>query len=243
MPRLHYNPRQIGSPQGGSFDKIGEYRHAGYFSHRPGACIGCRDPARAPGYVLLAHIVEQVSGQPYAQFLHRRIFHPLGMSSTGAGNHAPRPDQQAVGYAGEILVPSFELETVDMGAGDMWSTSRDLALWDAALAAPALLSAASLQAMFTPHAAVADDFAVKVFDGIPGIQYGYGWFIVEVEGRQLRIHPGNQPGFISVNATRPSDDAVIIVLCNDQQSNVGEITCSLLGALLGAPEHVISPDP
>ena len=196
-----------------------------------------------PGYVLLAHIVEQVSGQPYAQFLHQRIFHPLGMSSTGAGNQAPRPDQQAVGYTGETLVPSFELETVDIGAGDMWSTSRDLALWDAALATPALLSAASLQAMFAPHAAVADDFAAKVFDGIPGIQYGYGWFIAEVEGCHLRIHPGDQPGFIAVNATLPTEDAVIIVLSNDQQNNVGEITFRLLGALLGAPDSVISRDP
>ncbi len=31
------------------------------------------------GYVLLSHIVERVSGKPYAQFIQERIFQPLEM--------------------------------------------------------------------------------------------------------------------------------------------------------------------
>src|SRR5688572_20251430 len=36
------------------------------------------------GYALLALLVEKVSGQPYARFLHDRIFEPLGMDGTVA---------------------------------------------------------------------------------------------------------------------------------------------------------------
>jgi CubicO group peptidase (beta-lactamase class C family) len=105
----------------------------------------------SPAFVLLAHIVEHVSAQPYATFLQRRVFQPLGMAHTGAGNSAA---QQAQGYAGEEPAASFELDTVGKGAGDIWSTTGDMARWDAALATPGLLSADSLRAMFAPHAAV-----------------------------------------------------------------------------------------
>jgi len=125
----------------------------------------------SPGYVLLAHIVEQVSSKPYAAFLQEEIFQPLGMNSTGTGNLSPRPEQQALGYAGadQEPTPSFELKVVGKGAGDVWSTTHDLARWNIAIAAPGLLHAASLQAMFAPHAPIPSDVA-----GVPGLHYGYG---------------------------------------------------------------------
>lgn len=67
------------------------------------------------GYVLLAHVVERASGEPYADFLRHAIFDPLGMRHTGAGNRAPHPELHATGYAGEEAVPSFELDTVSIG--------------------------------------------------------------------------------------------------------------------------------
>ena len=39
----------------------------------------------SPGYVLFGWIVQQVSGQPYADFLADHIFAPLGPRSTSAG--------------------------------------------------------------------------------------------------------------------------------------------------------------
>jgi CubicO group peptidase (beta-lactamase class C family) len=110
----------------------------------------------SPAYVLLAHIVERVSGERYADFLRQTIFDPLGMTSTGAGNRAPDPSRQAAGYEGAEPVPSFELDVVGMGAGDIWSTVEDLALWDRAMSAPGLLTEQSLQAMFTAHATTTD---------------------------------------------------------------------------------------
>ena len=151
--------------------------------------------------MLLAHIVEQVSAQPYATFLQQRIFQPLGMASTGAGNAALEPSQQAQGYAGEEPAPSFELDTVGKGAGDIWSTTGDMARWDAALSTPSLLSAHSLRAMFAPHTAVPDEASAMA-----GASYGYGWFVGEVEGRAIRFHDGGNAGFASFNILLPEDD-------------------------------------
>jgi CubicO group peptidase (beta-lactamase class C family) len=42
----------------------------------------------SPGYVVLAHIVQRAADIPYSQFLAERIFEPLGLTSTFAGNGA-----------------------------------------------------------------------------------------------------------------------------------------------------------
>jgi CubicO group peptidase (beta-lactamase class C family) len=49
-------------------------------------------------------------------------------------------------------VTSFELDTANMGTGDIWSTAADLARWDRALASGEILTAASRDAMFAVHA-------------------------------------------------------------------------------------------
>ncbi len=184
----------------------------------------------SPAFVLLAHIVEQASDLPYGTFLHQRIFHPLGMASTGVGNHAPRPEQQAVGYTGKgpEPEPSFELDTVSMGAGDIWSTTHDMARWDSALAAPGLLSVESLHEMFAPHAAVPG-----TIDGIGNMSYGYGWFIAAMDGHRLRYHDGDNAGFSSVNIQLPDDDALIILLSNEE-INPQEISLHLVSELLAS---------
>ncbi len=59
--------------------------------HTPGAAFRYS----STGYCLLALIVAQVAGQPFAAFLRERIFAPLGMASTvaheagGLGRLAP----------------------------------------------------------------------------------------------------------------------------------------------------------
>lgn len=183
----------------------------------------------SPAYVLLAHIVEQITGELYAAFLQRRLFQPLGLADTGAGNRAPRPDRQALGYAKGKPLPSFELDTVGVGAGDIWSTTHDLARWDAALATPGLLlSEASLRAMFAAYAAVPDDFA-----DVPGTSYGYGWCLTEFGGHPARFHPGDNAGFNSVNIQLPDQQALIILLSNDENSDLASISLHLIGELVG----------
>jgi CubicO group peptidase (beta-lactamase class C family) len=183
--------------------------------------------------VLLAHIVEQVAGEPYARFLQHRIFHPLGMASTGAGNRAPHPEQQAQGYAGEEPAPSFELDTVALGAGDIWTTTRDLARWDAALAAPGLLSAGSLESMFAPQATVPDEVVREVSADLSGVRYGYGWFIGEVEGHRLWFHPGENAGFHSISMLLRDDEAMVLLLLNEE-ANPFEISLRLVTEVLGS---------
>ena len=183
----------------------------------------------SPGYVLLAHIVEQIAGEPYARFVQRRMLAPLSMTRSSVGTRSSHPEQQAVGYAGKTELPSFELDTVGIGAGDVWATTRDLRLWNQALLTPnRLLSAASLALMFTSHASVPDAVS-ELHDA----SYGYGWFLAEIGGHHVCFHPGDNSGFGALNLLVPAEALTIILLANDEDFDLWGLGQTLLDQTLG----------
>jgi CubicO group peptidase (beta-lactamase class C family) len=102
-------------------------------------------------YNLLGLIVERVSGKSYLEFLHDRIFDPLGMSLSSTVSK-PLKDT-ATGYfhekPGDVFDTPPELSSDFLfGTGDIVSTPLDLLKWDAGLHGGRLLSAASLSEMF-----------------------------------------------------------------------------------------------
>jgi CubicO group peptidase (beta-lactamase class C family) len=172
----------------------------------------------SPGYVVIARIVERAAGQPYASFLTREMFEPLAMTATFAGNGTCEYGL-AVGHNFGAAVTSFELDTVGMGAGDIWSVAGDMARWDRALASGEILSHESRQAMLKIHAAVEDD------DGLVRTRgYGYGWYIGSVTGGHPVIyHTGDNVGFLSFNAWFPEDAVRLIVLTNEETTDLQAI--------------------
>jgi CubicO group peptidase (beta-lactamase class C family) len=122
-------------------------------------------------------------------------------------------------------VPSVELYTGNMGAGDIWSATHDLAHWNAALATPGqVLSAASRQAMFTPDVLTDGDNLA----GLPDRSYGYGWYIAKVAGRKSYFHPRDNPGFFALTIQQPGDDRMVILCSNTIHSDLVEIGLRLI---------------
>lgn len=177
----------------------------------------------SPGYVLLAHIIERAVRQPYGAFLGREIFEPLGMTATFNGNPQGQPSL-AAGHQGGTAVPSFDLDTLGLGTGSIWSTAGDLARWDRALASGEILSQAAREAMFTVHVPVQDDDGLVRTEG-----YGYGWFIGSATGgRRMFYHPGDNPGYHSFNAWFPDDGVRLAVLSNEETSDLDPIVHDLI---------------
>ncbi|HSZ43399.1 MAG TPA: serine hydrolase domain-containing protein [Trebonia sp.] len=176
----------------------------------------------SPGFVLLAHVIENAARQSYKDFLAQEIFGPLGMTGTFDGAPAGRPDL-ASGHENGEPVRSFDLTTLGMGTGSIWSTVVDLTRWDRALADGEILSDASRRAMFTPHVPVEDDDDVIRVEG-----YGYGWSVGIAAGRRVIFHSGDNAGFRSFNAWFPDDDVRLAVLSNEFTTNVRLIACDLI---------------
>jgi CubicO group peptidase (beta-lactamase class C family) len=87
------------------------------------------------GYWLLARVVSRVSGKPVPQFARERIFEPLGMRHTFflGGRSGSVVPHRAIGYSrredGGYDV-GLDNGADDTGAGGIWTSIEDLALWD-----------------------------------------------------------------------------------------------------------------
>ncbi|MGW4156651.1 serine hydrolase domain-containing protein [Micromonospora chersina] len=160
----------------------------------------------SPGYVLLARAVERASGRPYAEFLAEEVFAPLGMTGSFAGDAAGR-DDVATGHEGGRPVPSWDLDTVSMGAGDVWCTGADLLTWLDVPRRGRLLGPASVATMITPHAPT----------GRPGEAYGYGWFVGPLAGERAIHHSGDNGGYKAFAAWFPDSDRRLVVLTNQAE--------------------------
>lgn len=184
------------------------------------------------GYEVLGYIIEKVSGKSYAQFLQQRIFGPLGMTDSGYDRSHPTAKNHAEGYeafddAKKTYPPaSFVDMSVPFSAGALYSTVRDLYMWDRALAAGKLLPAPLHQQMFARQAPV--DKSGKVF-------YGYGWFVSTRFGHPIYFHEGGIAGFTSVNSWFPDQHAYVIVLDNVSSPYVMDVANSLTAILFGEP--------
>jgi CubicO group peptidase (beta-lactamase class C family) len=178
----------------------------------------------SPGFLLAGLIVERASGQPYPEFLAERIIAPLNLTQTTVGG---APSTAARGYRDGQPVPPWDLDAM-AGTGDIWSTAGDLARFTTALHSGELVSADSLHAMCTPHAALDDDE-----DGEPRLTttgYGYGMYTGIFGGHAACYHSGDNPGYQSLACRIPDQAASIVILVNDEAVSMTGLLRQLLPA-------------
>ncbi|MBO4210023.1 serine hydrolase [Micromonospora echinofusca] len=165
----------------------------------------------SPGYVLLAQTVERAAGVPYRRFLADRVLVPLGLTRTFAGT--PRGQTGlADGHdaAGEPL-PTWELDVVGMGTGDVWSTAGDLLGWLDALQEGRLLDEPYRTLMLTEQA--------RTGMGPEAGGYGFGVFVGQVRGQRWWHHDGHNAGFKAFVAYLPESRRRLVVLSNTEATD------------------------
>jgi CubicO group peptidase (beta-lactamase class C family) len=176
------------------------------------------------GYVLLGEIVARVSGEPFPQFLHDRIFAPLGMKDTIAfvkgKNTVPN---RAFGYSKQgsgWQETDQDSTSATLGDGGVYSSLNDLAKWDAALTNHTLLSAKAMQPALTP--VVVPNGGPVGPDNEPAA-YGFGWFLNPYKGHRRMWHYGETIGFRTSIQRFTRDHLTIIILCNRSDLNPGAL--------------------
>ena len=167
------------------------------------------------GYAVLAMVVEKVSGQPFGNFLHDRIFAPLDMKQTVAYEKGKNTiTNRAYGHTHEVgawLELDQSPTSAVLGDGGVYSSLDDLAQWDWALTHHTLLSEAEMKPAITP-VKVADG-SVQEPDGQPAA-YGFGWFLHPYQDHPRMWHYGETVGFRTTIQRFVEDKLTIIVLCN-----------------------------
>jgi CubicO group peptidase (beta-lactamase class C family) len=179
------------------------------------------------GYVLLASIIEKVSGQSYQDFITDHIFKPLGMRSSAIyaqpNDHpAGRIEDYADGfiYSDSLkrYVPAVNvyplvryLAGIDGDAG-VSTTTGDLLKWDRAIHRHALLTKQDQDDMLAPHTLI--DTAGKLY-------YGYGVETGKNELGSFIMHEGIWPGYRTCLTRYVGPDITIIVFSNNESNAVG----------------------
>ena len=181
------------------------------------------------GYAILALIVEQVSGMPFARFLHERVFTPAGMRSTVAHEAGVSTvPQRAYGYVADAkgFRPRDQSPTsAVLGDGGIYSSVEELVAWDRALDTHALVSEATQRLAWT---------APALPDGSPS-HYGFGWFVDDDGGRPRLSHHGETSGFTNAIVKYPEQRLTVIVLTNRAGGEPWRIAQRLADLWLGGP--------
>ncbi|MDF1756682.1 MAG: serine hydrolase [Legionellaceae bacterium] len=153
------------------------------------------------GYVLLGYLIEKISGLTYQDFVASNIFKPLGMKDSGYDSHAEIILQRAAGYvirSNEICNADYLDMSIPYSAGSLYSTTKDLLLWEQSLFGGKILSADSLKKMMSPFKN----------------DYGLGVRIYSLNGYKVISHAGGTSGFNTKLIYFPDDMLTIIVLAN-----------------------------
>jgi CubicO group peptidase (beta-lactamase class C family) len=159
-------------------------------------------------YMVLAAIVEKVSGMKFSQFMKENIFEPSGMKNTAVYSKAEfdKIPVKVVGHDRGTWRYSVVQNFLDGPVGDkgIYSTARDLYLFDRALKKGRLVSQPLLDSAYTGH----NDLVRGHFN------YGYGWRLFKGDNHQVVYHTGWWHGFRHIYLRDLTADITIVLLSN-----------------------------
>jgi CubicO group peptidase (beta-lactamase class C family) len=190
------------------------------------------------GYVILATIIERVSGMSYPDFLRTKIFQPLGMTRTHLGDETLVETDRATGYARFAMGQQEHELHLDYswfsGAGAIESTLADLEIWNDAIDRGTLLSASSREMMHT---------SFKLADG-SDTHYGFGLFMRTLPGgKHVVLHGGDTTGFGTQDARFVEDGIDVIVLTNQEPASYNAVMNAVYLAVAPAQPAVPAASP
>lgn len=182
------------------------------------------------GYGVLDDLIRSKAGTSYAEFMRRDVFLPLGLTHTSVDIPAELKHVAAVRYGpDQTPLPFYTFD--HPGASAVFSSAHDLVrfgmfhLHQRGPEQQEILAGHWIDEMQKPTAELGG-----------GRQYGVGWFIDPNEhGYKTISHSGGMGGVRTRLTLVPSENLVVVALCNASSSLPLEMTQEILGALL--PEY------
>jgi CubicO group peptidase (beta-lactamase class C family) len=162
-------------------------------------------------YIILALIIENISGLSYDTYLHQKLFEPLGMRHTQTIKKLDLSNMNLTcGYSNSFK--QIENDRFDGVIGDkgIFTTTHDLLLLSKALYQNKLLSAKTQALAYTPHS------KEKKMSN-----YGLGWRMKNISNENKEVyHNGWWHGYKTSFHRRLKDSLTIIILSNKLNNSV-----------------------
>lgn len=177
-------------------------------------------------YILLASIIEAVTGETFDVYMQNEIFKPAGMQHTAVYSKAvyEKIPTDVIGHDREwrrSVVQNFQ----DGPVGDkgIYSTVQDLYLFDRALAEGRILDESTLDSAYIGRSTPTK----QIFN------YGYGWRTFDKDNDKVVYHTGWWHGFRSLYVRDLVNDVTIVLLTN--MVNASLLNLDELYAILDMP--------
>jgi CubicO group peptidase (beta-lactamase class C family) len=200
-----------------------------YIENKPGNRFSYNNT----NYVLLATLIEEITGASYAEFIAKKIFRPLKMNNSTVYNYFDETNlkNRAIGYNTNGSWYSKDENDIRNGLiGDkgIYSTVRDLYLWDQALYTNRLVSQKSLD----------EAFSYSKNNKGQIVNYGFGWRKSK-NYEDLVYHFGHWRGFNACMIRIYDQHKTVIILNN---TNYRHIKSAAEGALNILYEGNVPPE-
>ena len=182
------------------------------------------------GQNLLALIIEEKTGLPFAKAMKVLVFDPFGLHDSGIDDDSPISGPVAKGYQidGTFgLKPAAAFHwSAKTGNGSIYSTTGDVSKWLQEVRHGNLLSERSRNAMF-------------------GTNDGYGWWTVVSKKINERVYGvgGRTTGVSSFMEYVPSSDTTVMILSNMEHDANPVILPEVPPLLLGKPYQAFDYKP
>jgi len=197
------------------------------------------------GATLAGEVVAAVSGEPYADFVRRRILDPLGMTATLVATPGPDHPRLATGYARRLprsaraaAAPFNDLRGLT-AAGNMTTSVSDLARF----AMLQLRGGAAGGAQILSGRTLAEMHRVHWLEPEWQAGWGLGFRVLRTGGKTLVGHGGSVRGFRSSLQVNCVDRIAVVAFVNSDDADVWPYVDRALEWVGGAIASATQPTP
>lgn len=193
------------------------------------------------GYTLLGLVIEEVSGEPYNEYVLDHIIRALGLTHTFPEYRPhlgqPEPQQLVTGYSERVMkrrLPIQAISTEAMSpATGFCSTASDLCAYFTAQ----MVSSGQLLSDESKKELQRAQWPMRTPGRPDDTHYGLGFILKEYGPRRTFGHSGGFPGCITNSQADPEDELVVVVLTNCADGPAALITAGIYSILNWFEEH------
>jgi CubicO group peptidase (beta-lactamase class C family) len=176
-------------------------------------------------YITAGQVVAHVGNTTWDDFIAKRIFTPLGMTSSSTTIRGLSSQSDLATPHAEVndTVRAIAWRNIDNAgpAGSINSNVLDMAQWvrlqlgQGTYAGKALISKRMVEEMHTPQTIIRLDGAARATNPDTHLSaYGLGWFLEDYAGKLVVHHGGNIDGFTALVGMLPEEKLGMVILTN-----------------------------
>jgi CubicO group peptidase (beta-lactamase class C family) len=202
---------------------------------RPAVYPGTKWAYSNHAFNVLGQLVEDISGEPFDEYMRKNVFGPLGMENTDYLRSERVREELAQGYnfSRGRLKPVKYMEILVRGAGSVFSSVEDMCRYAAALLGRGanehgrVLEPETLELMMRPH--------YRLDDRLPAMGFAF-LLLDDVDGHLIAGHDGGWPGFVSSMVLCLEEELGIVAFVNASSRAAQEVSQGVIRRLLDVPD-------